>query len=131
MAPRKKTTKKGTYVKRGTGGRLVSSGGMEYPKTVGTKQQVMNGTAKRTAGGLTKKDIKVKTVGKGKNASRRYVSKAKSQASKGNPAIKAWRKAVIDANKDAGNTKKNYNYFPKKGSALHRSAKKYFKDAYY
>ncbi len=43
-------------------------------KAVGSRIQVMNGTAHHTVGGLTKKDIKVKR----KNGEKRYVSKKKS-----------------------------------------------------
>jgi len=52
---------------------------------VGSRAQVMHGTADRTSGGLTKKDLKVKGG--------RIISKAASKASKGNPWVKAVAKA--------------------------------------
>ena len=48
---------------------------LHFGKAVGSRIQVMNGTAHHTVGGLTKKDIKVKR----KNGEIRYVSKKKSE----------------------------------------------------
>lgn len=54
----------------------------EFKKTIGTKAEVWKGIAKRTSGGLHKKDILRKAVGRlsGGSGKRtyRYVSKAKS-----------------------------------------------------
>lgn len=58
--------------------------------TVGTRAQVYHGNADRTAGGLTKKDLKMV---KGE-----IVSKAKSKGEKTNP----WIKAVAKAKKELG-----------------------------
>ncbi len=58
--------------------------------TVGTRAQVYHGNADRTAGGLTKKDLKMV---KGE-----IVSKAKSKDEKANP----WIKAVAKAKKELG-----------------------------
>ena len=58
--------------------------------TIGTRAQVYHGNADRTAGGLTKKDLKMV---KGE-----IVSKAKSKDEKSNP----WIKAVSKAKKELG-----------------------------
>lgn len=58
--------------------------------TIGTRAQVYHGNADRTAGGLTKKDLKMV---KGE-----IVSKAKSKDEKSNP----WIKAVAKAKKELG-----------------------------
>jgi hypothetical protein len=58
--------------------------------TIGSRAQVYHGNADRTAGGLTKKDLKMK---KGE-----IVSKAKSKDEKTNP----WIKAVAKAKKAMG-----------------------------
>lgn len=47
---------------------------LHFGKAVGSRIQVMNGTAHHTSGGLTKKDIKVKR----KNGEVHYVSRKKS-----------------------------------------------------
>lgn len=58
--------------------------------TIGSRAQVMHGNATRTAGGLTKKDLKKKDG--------EIVSKSKSKDSKANP----WIKAVAKAKKELG-----------------------------
>jgi hypothetical protein len=58
--------------------------------TVGTRAQVYHGTASHTAGGLKKKDLKMKDG--------EIVSKAKSKGEKTNP----WIKAVAKAKKELG-----------------------------
>jgi hypothetical protein len=58
--------------------------------TVGSRAQVYHGNATRTAGGLTKKDLKMKDG--------EIVSKAKSKGEKTNP----WIKAVAKAKKELG-----------------------------
>ena len=58
--------------------------------TVGSRAQVMHGNATRTAGGLTKKDLKKKDG--------EIISKSKSKDSKTNP----WIKAVAKAKKELG-----------------------------
>jgi hypothetical protein len=57
---------------------------------IGSRAQVMHGNATRTAGGLTKKDLKKKDG--------EIVSKAKSKDAKTNP----WIKAVAKAKKELG-----------------------------
>jgi hypothetical protein len=58
--------------------------------SIGSRAQVMHGNATRTAGGLTKKDLK--------NKDGEIVSKAKSKDAKTNP----WIKAVAKAKKELG-----------------------------
>jgi len=60
--------------------------------TVGSRAQVMHGNATQTAGGLTKKDLKMV---KGE-----IVSKKKAKGEKTNP----WIKAVAKAKKELGIT---------------------------
>jgi hypothetical protein len=60
--------------------------------TIGSRAQVLHGTATQTAGGLKKKDLKmVKKTGE-------IVSKDKSKSEKKNP----WIKAVAKAKKEMG-----------------------------
>jgi hypothetical protein len=65
---------------------------MTHTKTVGSRAQVMHGTALRTAGGLAKKDLK-KSRKTGE-----IVSKDKAKTQKKNP----WIKAVGEAKRDLG-----------------------------
>ena len=58
--------------------------------TIGSRAQVFHGNADRTAGGLTKKDLKMKDG--------EIVSKAKAKTEKKNP----WIAAVAKAKKDLG-----------------------------
>lgn len=58
--------------------------------TIGSRAQVFHGNADRTAGGLTKKDLKMKDG--------EIVSKAKAKSEKKNP----WIAAVAKAKKDLG-----------------------------
>jgi DVNP family len=60
--------------------------------TVGSRAQVYHGNADRTAGGLTKKDLKKKDG--------EIVSKKKAKDAKTNP----WIKAVAKAKKELGIT---------------------------
>lgn len=59
--------------------------------TIGSRAQVYHGNADRTAGGLTKKDLKMDKKGE-------IVSKSKSKGEKKNP----WIKAVAKAKKELG-----------------------------
>ena len=59
-----------------TGGRML---------TVGSRAQVMHGTAKRTSGGLTKKALKYNKSGK-------IVSVRKSKTAKSIGLLKKWEK---------------------------------------
>ena len=63
---------------------------MTHDRTVGSRAQVYHGNAHHTAGGLTKKDLKMV---KGE-----IVSKSKSKGEKSNP----WIKAVAKAKKELG-----------------------------
>jgi len=58
--------------------------------SIGSRAQVLHGNADRTAGGLTKKDLKMKDG--------EIVSKAKAKSEKKNP----WIVAVAKAKKDLG-----------------------------
>jgi len=60
--------------------------------TVGSRAQVYHGNATHTAGGLTKKDLKMKDG--------ELVSKKKAKGAKSNP----WIKAVAKAKKELGIT---------------------------
>jgi len=60
--------------------------------SVGSRAQVYHGNASRTAGGLTKKDLKMKDG--------EIVSKKKAKGEKSNP----WIKAVAKAKKELGIT---------------------------
>lgn len=87
--------------------------------TVGSKSQVWHGTADKTAGGLTKKDIIRVKVGD----SYRYKSKAKSKGSKKN----SWIKAVQEAKRELGYGKHDFILVKKNGTReekeLYRLAK--------
>lgn len=83
---------------------------------VGTKAQVFHGTADKTAGGLTQKNLFLDDDG-------RVKSKAQSDAGKKNPALKAWRKALDEA----GALKDGKFKLIKKGSAQYKKAKKIYK----
>ena len=84
--------------------------------TTGTRAQVYHGTADRTAGGLTKKDLVMKDG--------EIRSKAKSKGEKSNP----WIKAVAKARKELGIKKGGSfeDYIPKKGSELYKTAKQIY-----
>ena len=56
---------------------------------VGSRTQVMNGTADKTAGGLGKSDLTYKDG--------HIISKAQQAAAKSNPGLTMWRKAVDKA----------------------------------
>ena len=86
---------------------------------VGTKAQVFHGTADRTAGGLVKTNLfQDKEDG-------RIKSKVQSKAGKKNPALKAWRAALVQA----GGLQEDKKFKPiKKGSVLYKKAKKIYKD---
>lgn len=81
--------------------------------TVGSKAQVYNGTADKTSGGLTKKQLK-------KTSDGRIVSKMKSCMSHGNP----WIDAVSQARRELGIT--GFQTVSK-GSALYNRAKELYK----
>lgn len=65
---------------------------MAPAKSVGSRAEVLHGTAAKTPGGLTKKDLKMhKKTGE-------IVSKTKAKSEKKNP----WIKAVAQARKELG-----------------------------
>lgn len=80
---------------------------------MGSRAQVMNGTAKKTSGGLSKIDLAY-------NKSGSIVSKKKSVAAKQseNGLLKLWRKAM----KEVSSSPMYQNKFvkPKRGSAIHK-----------
>lgn len=84
--------------------------------TIGSRAQVYHGNADQTAGGLTKKDLKMV---KGE-----IVSKTKSKGEKTNP----WIKAVAKARRELGIKKGAAfeEYIPKKGSELYKTAKEIY-----
>lgn len=84
-----------------------------HAQAVGSRRQVMNGTAHHTSGGLVKKDLKLNPK------SGEIVSREKSKGEKKNP----WIVAVQKAKKELGIPKKEMA-FPAKGSPLYKEAKK-------
>ena len=100
-------------------------------KVVGNKASVYKGFAKRTSGGLTKKDI-VRTKRKGvvSYKSKKKVKVAKKKKSGG--GLKKWRDALKKARKELINSGKikdptSFKSFaPKKGSALYKRAREIY-----
>jgi hypothetical protein len=84
--------------------------------SIGTKRQVVNGTAEKTTGGLTKKDIKVVT----KNGQRKYVSKTKHENGKRN----LWIESCNRARKILG--LEHEFVLLKKSSELYKVAREYY-----
>lgn len=78
--------------------------------------QVGHGTAMRTEGGLTKKDIFFDLT------DRRWKSKKQSKAGEKNPALKMWRESV----EEAGGLKEGKFKLIKKGTPIYKKAKKIF-----
>ena len=100
-------------------------------KTIGKKASVYKGFAKRTSGGLTKKDI-VRTKRKGVVS---YKSKKKvrvSKTKKSGGGLKKWRDALKKARKElikSGKIKdpKSFSSFaPKKGTPLYKRAREIY-----
>ena len=79
---------------------------------IGSRAQVMHGTAKKTSGGLGKEDLTY-------NKSGSIVSKKKSQRAKKdeNGLLKLWRKAMKEVS--ASPMYKDKFVKPKRGSAVH------------
>tara|TARA_A100001015_G_scaffold320837_1_gene448735 strand:- start:2272 stop:2652 length:381 start_codon:yes stop_codon:yes gene_type:complete len=100
-------------------------------RTIGNKASVYKGFAKRTSGGLTKKDI-VRTKRKGvvSYKSKRKVKVSKTKKSGG--GLKKWREALKKARKElikSGKIKdpKSFKSFaPKKGTPLYKRAKEIY-----
>ena len=100
-------------------------------RTIGNKASVYKGFAKRTSGGLTKKDI-VRTKRKGvvSYKSKRKVKVSKTKKSGG--GLKKWRAALKKARKElikSGKIKdpKSFKSFaPKKGSALYKRTREIY-----
>jgi len=79
--------------------------------TVGTRAQVFHGTADKTSGGLTKKDLYLKDG---------HIRSIKaSRAAKNNPGLKKWRSSVKQAQCQLKLPKGQFN--PIKGELLKRS----------
>ncbi|CAM9209049.1 unnamed protein product [Pylaiella littoralis] len=80
---------------------------------VGSRAQVMHGTAKKTSGGLSKHDLV-------RNKSGSIVSKKKSLAAKRseNGLLELWREAMKEVSSSP--TYKNKFVKPKRGSAIHK-----------
>ena len=99
-------------------------------KTIGKKSSVYKGFAKRTSGGLKKKDI-IRTRRKGiiRYKSRRKVKKAKRKRK--NP-LKKWRAALKKARRQLikeGKIKKPKafsSFAPKKGKPLYKRAREIY-----
>jgi len=89
--------------------------------TTGSRAQVMNGTAKKTSGGLLKKDLKYNKGGD--IVSRRNSERAKKTES---PALKAWRSSVKQAYKLPKYSSKKFILI-KKGSPFYKDVKKIYK----
>ena len=82
---------------------------------VGSRAQVFHGTAEKTVGGLTKKQLK-------KTKDGRIVSRKASRSL--NPTIKAWSQATKKVMKD----RKSKKFTPvKKGSAIYKKVLAEFK----
>jgi hypothetical protein len=64
-----------------------------YDKRVGSRTQVMNGTAEHTSGGLNKSGLIYNKHG-------RIVSKLKSDMSKTNPVLKRWARSLTKCRKE-------------------------------
>jgi hypothetical protein len=86
---------------------------MSHTQAVGSRAQVMNGTAHHTSGGLTKKDLKY--------SGGEIVSKDKSKSEKKNP----WIEAVKKAKKSLGIPKTEFALVTK-GSELYKRAKQIY-----
>ena len=84
-----------------------------HAQAIGSRRQVMNGTAHHPTGGLVKKDLKLNPK------SGEIVSREKSKGEKKNP----WIAAVQKAKKSLKIPKKEMA-FPTKGSELYKEAKK-------
>lgn len=86
-----------------------------HTQAVGSRAQVMHGTAKHTAGGLAKTDLKLnKKTGE-------IVSKDKVKSTKKNP----WIQAVTKAKKALGIPKKEFTLVSK-GTPLYAKAKEIY-----
>lgn len=78
----------GTADSRASGSNEVAediAGGRRHHRAVGSRVQVVNGTAHHTSGGLTKKDLKYNKYG-------RIVSARKSALAKKKGTLKKWEK---------------------------------------
>lgn len=86
---------------------------MSTSVNIGSRAQVMHGTAKKTSGGLSKHDLMY-------NKSGSIVSKKKSVTAKRseNGLLKLWRKAMKEVSSSP--MYKNKFVKPKRGSAVHK-----------
>ena len=83
---------------------------------IGSRRQVMNGTAHHTPGQVTKRDLMAKKT----SAGVRYVSKAASVATKNNPKAMAWIKTCAEYRKTHKSNDGSIVLMPKKGTSEHR-----------
>ena len=88
---------------------------------VGSKRQVMNGTATHTNGGLTKQNIK--TVSR--SGEKQYVSKKKSDLYKKN--LGPWNIAVAQAKRELGIPNNEFVLLKKSSPLYKRAAEIYYK----
>jgi hypothetical protein len=100
-------------------------------RNIGTKASVYKGFAKKTSGGLTKKDI-VRVTRKGvvSYKSKKRVKASKSKKSGG--GLKKWRDSLQMARKELikegkiKDTKSFSSFAPKKGTALYRRTREIY-----
>merc|ERR1712007_343711 len=116
----KKATKKTASKKRSRSRSTKKRKAKKKVSVVGKKWQVWKGTRARTAGGLTKKDLR-------KSKSGKIVSKKQSQLARKrmkNGGISRWLKAVMAARKAL---KLTGFVACKKGTKYYRKAKAFYK----
>jgi hypothetical protein len=118
---RSRTTKKATKkTKRKVTKKAKKAKKVKRTPTVGKKWQVWKGTRAKTAGGLTKKDLR-------KSKSGKIVSKKQSALARkrmANGGISKWLKAVMKARKVL---KLTGFVACKKGTKYYKTAKKFYK----
>lgn len=88
-----------------------------HERTVGSRAQVLNGTAHHTTGGLTKKDLKMNPK------TGEIVSKHKAKSEKKNPWIQAVSKARKELIKEG--TLEKGEFHPVTGALLTRARQLY------
>ena len=91
---------------------------------IGSRAQVLNGTATSTSGGLKKGDLKRVTTGRGVSKRTRIVPKLKSATAKRNmpPQLRIWRTAL----KEYGLLRKGEFTVVRKGTPQYREVKKLY-----
>jgi hypothetical protein len=89
---------------------------------IGSRAQVMNGTATQTSGGLKMGDLKRVTTGKGVSKRTKIVPKLKSSTAKRNMPPQLWRASL----KEYGLLQKGDFCIVKRGTADHRAVTKIY-----